>query len=411
MSTLLLSPAGIMVQQLTNAGQPLSGGKVNIYSAGTTTPINTYTDSTGVTLNANPVILNSAGRLPNGIWIGQNTPHKMILTDANNVTLMTLDNLYGINDPTLTTSQFNTLPTAAGTANAQTVTNTVALTALTNGLDQWFLPVAANTGATTVNVDSLGAKNIFYNSKALVGAELQIGVPAHLKYDGTQWNLQHSAKAPALDYYADSGSVNALTITAAMAQTAYADGMRFKVKVKNTTTSSSTLNVNSIGAINTYYSDGTTSIAAGALIANNTYTFTYDSSLNASAGGFIVSEPSRVTGSFTITLTGMTAGTTGTVNYAIEPSGKLVNIWVASAITGTSNATTMTGTGIPAALSATTNHRTMYFPVEDNTLILAVFANGINSTTWTFATTIGGAGFTSSGTKGLPITSFSYSLD
>lgn len=43
-------------------GDPLSGGKVYTYTAGTTTPKNSYTSSSGLVANANPVILDAAGR-------------------------------------------------------------------------------------------------------------------------------------------------------------------------------------------------------------------------------------------------------------------------------------------------------------------------------------------------------------
>lgn len=56
-------PATWPVQQFfDNAGLPLAGGKVCQYQAGTTTPQATYTDSTAATPNANPLILDSAGR-------------------------------------------------------------------------------------------------------------------------------------------------------------------------------------------------------------------------------------------------------------------------------------------------------------------------------------------------------------
>jgi len=41
---------------------PLSGGKVYTYAKGTTTPLATYTTSTGGTANANPIILDAEGR-------------------------------------------------------------------------------------------------------------------------------------------------------------------------------------------------------------------------------------------------------------------------------------------------------------------------------------------------------------
>ena len=47
---------------LDNDGNPLSGGKVYFYSAGTSTPLDTYTSSALTSANANPVVLDSAGR-------------------------------------------------------------------------------------------------------------------------------------------------------------------------------------------------------------------------------------------------------------------------------------------------------------------------------------------------------------
>lgn len=109
MTQLYLSPVGILLQQLSNIGQVLAGGLVNIYVAGTVnTPQATFTDSTGTTLNANPIVLNSAGRLANSnapvsVWVPANTPHKMVLTDAVGNLLsggVSMDNLIGIDDPT-----------------------------------------------------------------------------------------------------------------------------------------------------------------------------------------------------------------------------------------------------------------------------------------------------------------------
>lgn len=108
MAQLYISPIGLLIQQLTNLGQPLAGGLVNIYVAGSVnTPQATFTDSTGTSQNANPLVLNGAGRLaasnaPVSVWVATNTPHKMVLTDAVGNLLAggaCLDNLYGINDP------------------------------------------------------------------------------------------------------------------------------------------------------------------------------------------------------------------------------------------------------------------------------------------------------------------------
>lgn len=50
------------LQFFTNAGVPMAGGFLYTYAAGTTTPLVTYTDSTGLIANTNPVVLDSRGR-------------------------------------------------------------------------------------------------------------------------------------------------------------------------------------------------------------------------------------------------------------------------------------------------------------------------------------------------------------
>lgn len=60
-----------------------------------------------------------------------------------------------------------------------------------------------------------------------------------------------------------------------------------------------------------------------------------------------------LSGSFTGTLTGMSASTTGTVQWRV--TGQKATLFITAAITGTSNAATMTMTGLPATLTPTTN--------------------------------------------------------
>lgn len=64
-----------------NDGTLLAGGKVYIYEAGSTTPKSSFTDSSGVTANANPVILDSKGEAD--IWTSGR--FKVNITDANDV--------------------------------------------------------------------------------------------------------------------------------------------------------------------------------------------------------------------------------------------------------------------------------------------------------------------------------------
>lgn len=75
-------------QFIDAAGEPLVGGKLYSYAAGTTTPQPTYTDSTGATPNPNPVILDARGEA--NVWLGEST-YKFKLTDANDVEIWTVD--------------------------------------------------------------------------------------------------------------------------------------------------------------------------------------------------------------------------------------------------------------------------------------------------------------------------------
>lgn len=79
-------------QQFFDAnGDPLVAGKVYTYAGGTTTPIATYTDQTGATANTNPIILDSRGMA--NIWLQPTIAYKFLITDENDVTQYTTDNI------------------------------------------------------------------------------------------------------------------------------------------------------------------------------------------------------------------------------------------------------------------------------------------------------------------------------
>ena len=88
--------AGIGAQFFTDDGVPLSGGLIYSYEAGTTTPKTTYTSSLGTVAHTNPIILNSAGRVPSGeIWLTAGT-YKFVLATSTNVTIATYDNVFSV---------------------------------------------------------------------------------------------------------------------------------------------------------------------------------------------------------------------------------------------------------------------------------------------------------------------------
>jgi len=97
MTTVTLSIfAGVGAQLFDNNGNPLSGGKLETYQAGTSTPLATYTSSTGNTAHTNPIVLDSAGRVPGGeIWLNFAYLYKFVVKTSTNVLIATYDNIGG----------------------------------------------------------------------------------------------------------------------------------------------------------------------------------------------------------------------------------------------------------------------------------------------------------------------------
>lgn len=96
--------AGAGTQLFDNNGDPLSGGLIYTYAAGTTTPATTYTSSSGSTPNSNPIVLDSSGRVSNEIWLVYNLNYKFVVKNSDEVIIGTYDNIGGaVNYSVLTT--------------------------------------------------------------------------------------------------------------------------------------------------------------------------------------------------------------------------------------------------------------------------------------------------------------------
>ena len=102
MAAVLLSPYGIGQQFFDDNGVPLAGGLIYTYQAGSSTPLVTYTTNGGTIANANPIVLDAAGRVPQEIWLLTGYSYKFVLQNASAVLIQTLDNIYPIlqNAPT-----------------------------------------------------------------------------------------------------------------------------------------------------------------------------------------------------------------------------------------------------------------------------------------------------------------------
>jgi len=181
--------AGAGAQFFDSNGTPLAGGLLYVYTAGTTTPATSWTTNSGASANTNPIVLNAAGRTPFEIWLNSGVTYKFALYTATGVLIGTYDNIPAIDDPTV----FNNLITVTGT-NALIGTSVPPYTSYVAGMTLSFVPVATNTGAVTLDLDGLGAKNLFVGSATpMVGGELVAGRIAQIEYDGTRFQLYQSS--------------------------------------------------------------------------------------------------------------------------------------------------------------------------------------------------------------------------
>ena len=134
-------------------GNPCALCSLYSYAAGTTTPLATFTDSTGGTQQSNPIVLNAAGGPPpnTGIWLTSGTAYKFVLKSATGATIWTTDNVVG----GLYLS--NTyLPLAGGTLTGALIGTTATFTGLVTG--------NSFTGAGTGLTGTAAALNIGGNA-------------------------------------------------------------------------------------------------------------------------------------------------------------------------------------------------------------------------------------------------------
>src|SRR6185312_7646008 len=89
-----------VLQFFDSNGNPLAGGSLSTYAAGTSTPQATYSDSALSTPLPNPITLNSQGMPQTGagsvtvIYLSANS-YKFVLADSGGTTIWTADNIGG----------------------------------------------------------------------------------------------------------------------------------------------------------------------------------------------------------------------------------------------------------------------------------------------------------------------------
>ena len=158
MSVFLSPVGGAGAQFFDNNGNPLTGGKLYTYAAGTTTPQATYTSAAGSTFHTNPIVLDAAGRVPGSseIWLADSQIYKFVLKDSNDVLLATWDQITGVNSNFVNYTTETEVQTATAGQTVFTLTTmsyapgTGSLTVYVDGVNQYEGDSYLETNSTTV---------------------------------------------------------------------------------------------------------------------------------------------------------------------------------------------------------------------------------------------------------------------
>lgn len=214
-----------MRQVFLSAGEPAAYGQAYFYQSGTETQVNVYSDVDLLSVRPQPVTLDADGVLP-VCYIGSPDPLRILVTDDDDVALpgYPMDNVIPLTAEAAAANTVGFSPTdeipetnvqsaieavaalfadqasliarsatpyvTGGTGNAYTITPTPAITAYTSGQSFLVRPDRANTATATLNVNGLGARNIYKTNAAgtpiaLVAGEIQPGREFQVYDDGT----------------------------------------------------------------------------------------------------------------------------------------------------------------------------------------------------------------------------------
>ena len=156
-----LSPlGGAGWQFFDNNGVPLAGGLLYSYSAGTTSPLATYTTSSGVTPNTNPIVLDAAGRPANEIWLSP-AAYKLVLKTSTGVQLWSMDNITGLPAAGQQDDQVATAGQTVFTVGFTYSVGNNTLSVLVNGSKQIVTLNYGETNSTTITfVDGLNVGDV-----------------------------------------------------------------------------------------------------------------------------------------------------------------------------------------------------------------------------------------------------------
>lgn len=381
--------------------------------------------STNTTSGLYQVAANQLGVSISGANLATFSSTGLALSRASDGNLFVIQRTGGTNNPVLTAS----VTDSGGNVTLNVTGTTASFTFQTGSSTALSIDNAQGVTATRLSVTSstVPANGIYLSAANQLGFSSNTTARGSISSGGV-WTLVAATTANATTLnvsgtsnpgtgalYVISGTGSAASgidlLVGRNGSTANAAGQGANLQLADTTNTNATYLQNSGGQFEIWQAKGGPSFKQ-LMVAKGSVTGSVAAALSfygETAAGQVDLTPD--TGTFTFTLTGFTANPTATATWSRV--GKLVTINLALA-SATSNATTMTLTGVPAAIQPSTVDQVATISSAEDSGANTVAAVAIThaSGTWTLYKGVYGGAWTGSGTKGLAgAATFSYILN
>lgn len=189
-----------------------------------------------------------------------------------------------VNPTTIRSLREHDFAASSAASDAYVITVMPTISAYTDGDVFTFEADVANTGNATLNVNSVGAKNILkYGNVTLADGDIKAGSIVQVVYDADSdtFMLQTPIARPQVSqdgaevYAADAEASDTYVITVTPAPSAYVTGQVFRFRANTANTGAATLNVNSLGA-KTIVKNNNETLADNDIKANQLVEVIYD---------------------------------------------------------------------------------------------------------------------------------------
>lgn len=198
------SLAPVITQLLDDYGYVLAGGYIDTFEAGTTTPLATYIDLDGAVPNANPVVLDAAGRAT--IRVTDGVAYKFMVYDADGNLIDTIDDIIvgtaeGASDSSLIVSRtYIGTPGAQGFMGAEEIVNSVVFPVDWDGASGSVQTSPASDFAITVKKDGVDVGTITIDSSGVFSFETTGGGTVACSFGNTLSFWAPSSVGTATDF-------------------------------------------------------------------------------------------------------------------------------------------------------------------------------------------------------------------